>query len=218
MKPAPALTYTSFTLTRKSEGAPSFVGSSVREYCVLLMHMGRQRSFGSCSYCLIFVSAASEYVAPLPPYAPRTMLSILLLMPCECASYKCRKLDSSALEQARITACPRATAPAPPCAKCSAGIASKAPLALAIFWISATSLSVSVTNRLIATTAFTPCAHTFLICAIKLQHPFSTRSSASSRYSLARAAPGSTLGAMPELSFIARTVQTMTAHFGFKPE
>ena len=39
-KPAPALTLTCLTVTVKSSGAPSFVGSSEKLYCVFAMQTG----------------------------------------------------------------------------------------------------------------------------------------------------------------------------------
>ena len=39
-KPAPAETLTLRTVTVKPFGAPSFVGSSEKDYCVLAMQMG----------------------------------------------------------------------------------------------------------------------------------------------------------------------------------
>ena len=56
--PAPALTYTSLTVTVKPVGAPSLVGSSLSEYWVFDMQMGREAVAASAEYCAIRASAA----------------------------------------------------------------------------------------------------------------------------------------------------------------
>ena len=66
MKPAPAETLTFFTVTVKPSGAPSFVGSSEKLYCVLAMQTGRpaKPSFVSSSICFC---AAGRILTSLPP-------------------------------------------------------------------------------------------------------------------------------------------------------
>mmetsp|Transcript_60201 Transcript_60201/g.138106 ORF Transcript_60201/g.138106 Transcript_60201/m.138106 type:complete len:234 (+) Transcript_60201:683-1384(+) len=218
MKPAPADTYASLTVTVNPDGAPSFFASSESEYCVLDMQMGSARREGSASYLAMRDSAPSVYTAPAPPYTSRTTVSIFSLTPCVLASYKWRNLSVEGALHAAITACPSASAPAPPCAKCSAVTASKAPPCLARCATSSTSASVSVWKRLIATTTLTPCFLTLLMCASMLAAPLRTRSRASTRYTSASAAPGTTPGASHEWSLSARTVQTSTAHEGRSPE
>ena len=65
-KPAPAETFTLFTLTRKCSGAPSFVGSSEKLYCVFATQMGRFPKPRDVS-CLICFLASGESVMPSPP-------------------------------------------------------------------------------------------------------------------------------------------------------
>ena len=124
----------------------------------------------------------------------------------------CLNWLTSALAHAAMTALPSATAPAPPLEKCSASTASYAPASRAISPSNLSSASVSVAKRLIATTACTPWARTFLMWATRLTEPSLTRWRFSSVYSFDRRAPGTTLGASPECSFAERTVQTITAH------
>ena len=125
---------------------------------------------------------------------------------------------AGAAAHARITARPSSVAPAPPWAKWSAGTEAEGAGLRASFCTSATSASVSVWNRLMATTAATPCLVTLLMCARRLAIPASTSSRFSSRYSSESAAPGTTFGARHEWSLSARTVQTTTAHDGRSPE
>mmetsp|Transcript_120999 Transcript_120999/g.338782 ORF Transcript_120999/g.338782 Transcript_120999/m.338782 type:complete len:208 (+) Transcript_120999:513-1136(+) len=205
----------SLTLTVKPLGAPSLFASSESEYCVLDMHTGRDRIAGSFSYTAMVFSASAEYSTAPPPYTSRTIVSILALIGSFFASYNNLKSDGS--WHAAITALPNSTAPAPPFEKCSATTASVAPFSFAMRLIALSSASVSPAKRLMATTAWTPCFRTFWMWEMRFAHPFSTRATFSSVYSLLNAWPATTFGASQLCNFKARTEQTMTAQSGLSP-
>ena len=64
--PAPALTFTFFTVTVKFSGAPSFVGSSEKLYCVFAMQTGNFEKPYSSSFSIYFF-ALGRTLMPLPP-------------------------------------------------------------------------------------------------------------------------------------------------------
>mmetsp|Transcript_14877 Transcript_14877/g.27050 ORF Transcript_14877/g.27050 Transcript_14877/m.27050 type:complete len:294 (+) Transcript_14877:854-1735(+) len=67
------------------------------------------------------------------------------------------------------------------------------------------------------TTTSTPNFLAFSMCFTRLQHPAVTNGIFSSVYSVARGLPAET-GGPPPCIFKARTVATMTAHLGFRPD
>ena len=76
MNPAPADTLTFFTVTVKPSGAPGFVGSSVKLYCVLAMQTGSPPKPSEVSSSICFF-AAGRTLIPAPPYILLTTVAIL---------------------------------------------------------------------------------------------------------------------------------------------
>ena len=66
MKPAPAETRRLRTVMVKFSGAPSFLGSSEKLYCVLATQTGRPPKPSSVSWRACFFAAGSSS-APAPP-------------------------------------------------------------------------------------------------------------------------------------------------------
>mmetsp|Transcript_27402 Transcript_27402/g.71922 ORF Transcript_27402/g.71922 Transcript_27402/m.71922 type:complete len:343 (+) Transcript_27402:644-1672(+) len=88
---------------------------------------------------------------------------------------------------------------------------------MAAFRITSISASVSVWNRLMATTTGTPNLTAFAMWRARFADPFSTISMFSSVYTLSRGAPGVTLGPPPCI-LRARTVATRVTAEGMSPE
>ena len=65
-KPAPADTLTFLMVTVKSVGAPSFVASSEKDYCVFAIHTGTLSKPSAVSAAICFL-AAGRTEMPLPP-------------------------------------------------------------------------------------------------------------------------------------------------------
>ena len=80
MNPAPAQIFTSFTVTVNPSGAPNFVGSSEKEYCVLAMHTGHPAKPRRVSRSICFFAAGST-VMSRPRYTRCTTARILSSMP-----------------------------------------------------------------------------------------------------------------------------------------
>mmetsp|Transcript_16838 Transcript_16838/g.63854 ORF Transcript_16838/g.63854 Transcript_16838/m.63854 type:complete len:426 (+) Transcript_16838:562-1839(+) len=125
--------------------------------------------------------------------------------------------SARASSQALTTASPSATQPLPPSDQCVHSTASAAPASSALRRSSSTSASVSVKNRLMATTGRTPNPRTLDTCLARFAHPASSSGMFSVLYSSARGWPGTT-GGPPPCVLRARTVATMTQAPGRRPE
>mmetsp|Transcript_15270 Transcript_15270/g.50138 ORF Transcript_15270/g.50138 Transcript_15270/m.50138 type:complete len:387 (+) Transcript_15270:537-1697(+) len=145
------------------------------------------------------------------------MVSIFSLID-ESSGYSSLKFSAFALRShAAETASPSAAAPNPPSAWCVHSTQSSAPAASAASLMTSCSAGVSVGNTFIATTTGTPNFLVFSMCRVKLATPFLTSSTSSFMYSNESGLPGET-GGPPPCSLSARTVATITAACGFKPE
>ena len=65
-KPAPADTLTFLTVTVKPSGAPSFVASSEKLYCVFAIHTGILSNPSSVSFAISFLARGAN-ATPAPP-------------------------------------------------------------------------------------------------------------------------------------------------------
>mmetsp|Transcript_11659 Transcript_11659/g.28664 ORF Transcript_11659/g.28664 Transcript_11659/m.28664 type:complete len:387 (-) Transcript_11659:843-2003(-) len=213
--PAPTQLRISLTKMRKPVGTPLAPGSQLNEYCVFAMQIGRFPK-PLLSYCAICCSANSEKSTPSAPYISLLMASTFARMGSS-RSYRNRKFPESLASHAATTARPSASAPRPPSAQWLDTTASKAPASRLARRMASISPAVSVLNWLMATTTSTPNFLAFSMCLTRLAHPAATNGMFSSLYSTARGLPADT-GGPPPCIFRARTVATMTAHFGLRPD
>ena len=65
-KPAPALTFAARIVRVKSSGAPSFFGSSEKDYCVLAMHTGIAPQPSLSSWASVFAAAGEKATSFAP--------------------------------------------------------------------------------------------------------------------------------------------------------
>mmetsp|Transcript_25213 Transcript_25213/g.62247 ORF Transcript_25213/g.62247 Transcript_25213/m.62247 type:complete len:285 (-) Transcript_25213:875-1729(-) len=145
------------------------------------------------------------------------MVSIFSRMPSSDGYSSLNDAASGLRSHAAATALPSSAAPAPPSEWCVHSTQSSAPAAMDATLMVSCSAGVSVGNLLMATTTGIPNFMVFWIWRTRLHTPACTSSTFSLVYAWSKGLPAVTAGP-PPCSLSARTVVTITAQCGFRPE